>query len=52
MSPATLAVFFLGIFVMMKVIRAKLHGIRVTSADLNFHVSITLVPEQGALAGI
>ena len=26
----------------MKVIRAKLHGIRVTSADLNYHGSITL----------
>ncbi|HTH16505.1 MAG TPA: aspartate 1-decarboxylase [Magnetospirillum sp.] len=37
---------------MMKVIRAKLHGIRVTSADLNYHGSITLDPEQCALAGI
>jgi aspartate 1-decarboxylase len=37
---------------MMKVIRAKLHGIRVTSADLNYHGSITLDPEQCELAGI
>ena len=37
---------------MMKVIRAKLHGLRVTSADLNYHGSITLDPEQCALAGI
>lgn len=36
----------------MKVIRAKLHGIRVTSADLNYHGSITLDPEQCELAGI
>lgn len=37
---------------MMKVIRAKFHGIRVTGADLNYHGSITLDPEQCALAGI
>lgn len=37
---------------MMKVIRAKLHGIRVTSADLNYHGSITLDPVQCDLAGI
>jgi len=37
---------------MMKVIRAKLHGIRVTSADLNYHGSITLDPEQCELAGL
>ncbi len=37
---------------MIKVIRAKLHGIRVTNADLNYHGSITLDPEQCALAGI
>lgn len=37
---------------MMKVIRAKLHGIRVTNADLNYHGSITLDPEQCALAGL
>lgn len=36
----------------MKVIRAKLHGIRVTSADLNYHGSITLDPVQCELAGI
>ena len=37
---------------MMKVIRAKLHGIRVTSADLNYHGSITLDPIQCEQAGI
>ncbi|MCA0199276.1 MAG: aspartate 1-decarboxylase [Proteobacteria bacterium] len=37
---------------MVKVIRAKLHGIRVTGADLHYHGSITLDPEQGALAGL
>ena len=37
---------------MIKVIRAKLHGLRVTNADLNYHGSITLDPEQCALAGI
>ena len=37
---------------MMKVIRAKFHGIRVTSADLNYHGSITLDPEQCEQAGI
>lgn len=36
----------------MKVIRAKLHGIRVTSADLNYHGSITLDPVQCELAGL
>ena len=29
---------------MIRVIRAKLHGIRVTGADLNYHGSITLDP--------
>lgn len=37
---------------MIKVIRAKLHGIRVTSADLHYHGSITLDPEHCAQAGI
>ena len=37
---------------MMNVIRAKLHGIRVTNADLNYHGSITLDPEQCEMAGI
>jgi len=37
---------------MMKVIRAKLHGIRVTSADLNYHGSITLDPQVCERAGI
>jgi len=36
---------------MMKVIRAKLHGIRVTAADLNYHGSITLDPELCDTAG-
>lgn len=31
---------------MLKVIRAKLHGIFVTGADLNYHGSITLDPVQ------
>ncbi|HEY2136646.1 MAG TPA: aspartate 1-decarboxylase [Xanthobacteraceae bacterium] len=37
---------------MIKVIRAKLHGIRVTNADLDYHGSITLDPEHCAAAGI
>ncbi|CCQ73835.1 aspartate 1-decarboxylase [Magnetospira sp. QH-2] len=37
---------------MLKVIKAKLHGIRVTNADLNYHGSVTLDPEQCARAGI
>jgi aspartate 1-decarboxylase len=37
---------------MIKVVRAKLHGIAVTGADLDYHGSITLDPEQCALAGI
>lgn len=37
---------------MIKVVRAKLHGIRVTGADLHYHGSITLDPEQCARAGI
>ena len=37
---------------MIKVIRAKLHGIKVTHADLDYHGSITLDPEHCALAGI
>jgi aspartate 1-decarboxylase len=37
---------------MLKVIRAKLHGIRVTGADLSYHGSVTLDPEQCKLAGI
>ena len=36
----------------IKVIRAKLHGIKVTSADLDYHGSITLDPEHCELAGI
>lgn len=37
---------------MLKILRAKLHGIHVTSCDLNYHGSITLDPEQCALAGL
>ena len=37
---------------MIRVIRAKLHGIRVTGADLNYHGSITLDPEHCHAAGI
>ena len=37
---------------MVKVIRAKLHGIRVTGADLHYHGSITLDPDHAAAAGL
>ena len=37
---------------MLQVVRAKLHGIRVTGADLNYHGSISLDPEQCEMAGI
>lgn len=37
---------------MIKVIRAKLHGIRVTNSDLNYHGSITLDPDHCEVAGI
>jgi aspartate 1-decarboxylase len=37
---------------MIKIVRAKLHGIRVTGADLDYHGSITLDPEHCAAAGI
>ena len=37
---------------MIRVVRAKLHGIRVTGADLNYHGSITLDPEHCRAAGI
>ncbi|MDR1045712.1 MAG: aspartate 1-decarboxylase [Candidatus Adiutrix sp.] len=37
---------------MIKVLRAKLHGLRVTGADLDYHGSITLDPEICLLAGI
>jgi aspartate 1-decarboxylase len=38
--------------VLVNVIRAKLHGIRVTGADLHYHGSITLDPEHCDKAGI
>lgn len=37
---------------MIKVLRAKLHGLRVTGCDLNYHGSITLDPEHCRAAGI
>ena len=37
---------------MKKIVAAKLHGIHVTEANLNYHGSITLDPEQCKLAGI
>lgn len=37
---------------MLRVVRAKLHGIRVTGADLDYHGSITLDPEHCDAAGI
>lgn len=37
---------------MLRAVRAKLHGIRVTGADLDYHGSVTLDPEHCELAGI
>ncbi len=37
---------------MIKIVRAKLHGIRVTGSELDYHGSITLDPAHCALAGI
>ena len=37
---------------MQQFVRAKLHGIRVTGADLNYHGSITLDPEICRMAGL
>ena len=37
---------------MIKIVRAKLHGLRVTATDLDYHGSITLDPAHCALAGI
>ena len=37
---------------MMQIIRAKLHGLKVTGADLNYHGSITLDPRHCEAAGI
>ena len=37
---------------MPRVIRAKLHGLRVTMSDLHYHGSITLDPEHCDAAGI
>ena len=37
---------------MLKIVRAKFHGITVTGADLDYHGSITLDPDQCGLAGV
>ncbi|MES0033110.1 aspartate 1-decarboxylase [Mesorhizobium sp. M0040] len=37
---------------MKKIVSAKLHGINVTDADLNYHGSITLDPDHCGEAGI
>ncbi|MDR0881662.1 MAG: aspartate 1-decarboxylase [Candidatus Adiutrix sp.] len=37
---------------MIKTVRAKLHGLRVTGADLDYHGSISLDPEICRLAGL
>ena len=37
---------------MLQVLRAKLHGIRVTDCNLDYHGSITLDPDVCAQAGI
>ncbi len=37
---------------MITIIRAKLHGLRVTGADIGYHGSITLDPDHCAQAGI
>lgn len=37
---------------MIKIVRAKLHGIRITGSELDYHGSITLDPVHCALAGI
>ncbi|MDD3372009.1 MAG: aspartate 1-decarboxylase [Alphaproteobacteria bacterium] len=37
---------------MIKIIRAKMHGLRVTGADISYHGSITLDPNHCAAAGI
>ena len=37
---------------MLQILRAKLHGIRVTGCDLDYHGSITLDPQFCRLAGI
>lgn len=37
---------------MRKIVRAKLHGIRVTGADLDYHGSISLDPDHCEAAGI
>lgn len=37
---------------MIQIVRAKLHGLRITGADIAYHGSITLDPEHCAQAGI
>jgi aspartate 1-decarboxylase len=41
-----------GVTHVVRVIRAKLHGVRVTAADLHYHGSITLDPEYCEKSGI
>lgn len=41
-----------GVDIVKQFVAAKLHGIRVTGADLNYHGSITLDPEHGQQAGL
>lgn len=44
--------FYFNVNFMKKIVRAKLHGITITGADLNYHGSITLDPDMCAQAGI
>ncbi|MDD3030204.1 MAG: aspartate 1-decarboxylase [Alphaproteobacteria bacterium] len=37
---------------MIEIVRAKMHGIRVTGADITYHGSVTLDPEQCEAVGI
>ncbi len=41
-----------GVDIVKQFVAAKLHGIRVTGADLNYHGSITLDPDHCDAAGI
>ena len=41
-----------GVDIVKKFVAAKLHGIRVTGADLNYHGSVTLDPDHCDAAGI
>lgn len=52
MVPARFCTAHNELLFMVKVIGAKLHGLRVTGADLHYHGSITLDPEHCTLAGL